>query len=318
MGIFVLAGVSFIVFTLLYLSPQDAAETILGNMATEEDRAMFRSEHGLDKPFLAQYGSYLSNIVLHGDMGTSYASKQPVVTEILQRFPTTFKLAGLSIILASLLGITLGLAAAVKQNSIFDNLCTFFSVLGVSMPNFWLGMMMILLFSVTLKILPPSGFGTPLHWIMPVIALGIHAASNIMRMTRSSVLEVIRQDYIRTANAKGLEERKVVAVHVLKNALIPIVTVIGYAFGRLMGGAVMVESIFSIPGLGKLMVDAIKVKNIPLVQGSVLYIAFVLVLVNILVDVLYFFIDPRIRAQFETFHIKRAGQAQEAAKYEPA
>lgn len=300
MGIGVLLGVSFIVFTLLYLSPQDAAENILGNMATEEDKALFREQNGLTDPFIIQYVRYIKRIVVNRDLGTSYVTKQPVSTEIFQRFPTTFRLAGISIIIAAFLGTALGLLSAMKQNSWFDHCCTFLSVLGVSAPNFWQGMMMIILFSVILKWLPPSGFSTPLHWVMPVITLGTSAAANIMRMTRSSVLEVIRQDYIRTAHAKGLWESRVVALHVLKNALIPIVTVIGYTFGRLMGGAIMIESIFSIAGIGKLMVDAIKVKNIPLVQGSVLYMAFILVLLNIGIDILYAGIDPRIRLSYET------------------
>jgi peptide/nickel transport system permease protein len=311
MGVLVLLGISFIVFALLFLSPQDAAETILGNMATEEDKEMFREQNGLNDPFIVQYSRYIKKVALKGDLGVSYATKQPVSKEIFQRFSTTFRLAGFSIILAAFLGVTLGLLAAMKQNTWFDHTCTFFSVMGVSIPNFWQGMMMIILFSVVLKWLPPSGLGTPLHWIMPVITLGTAAAANIMRMTRSSVLEVIRQDYIRTAHAKGLAERVVVGIHVLKSALIPVVTIIGYTFGRLMGGAVMTESIFSIPGLGKLMVDAIKVKNIPLVQGSVLYIAFVLVLLNIVIDVLYAFIDPRIRSQYEGTAVKKTGVSQE-------
>jgi peptide/nickel transport system permease protein len=298
MGFFVLIGVSFIVFTLLYISPQDAAETILGDMATEEDKRIFREQNGLNDPFIVQYTHYIMNIVQKGDLGTSYQTKQPVSQEIFQRFPITFRLAGCSILLAAFIGISLGLLAAVNQNTWFDNTCTFFSILGVSVPNFWQGMMMIIFFSVVLKLLPPSGFSTPLHWIMPVFTLGTSASASIMRMTRSSVLEVIRQDYTRTAYAKGLSVRKIVSVHVLKNALIPIITVIGITFGRLLGGAVMVESIFSIPGLGKLMVDAIKFKNIPLVQGSVLYMAFVLVLMNIIVDILYAYIDPRIRAHY--------------------
>jgi peptide/nickel transport system permease protein len=311
MGVFVLLGISFIVFTLLFLSPQDAAENILGNMATEEDKELFREQNGLNDPFVVQYSRYIKKLVLHGDLGVSYATKQPVSREILQRFPTTLRLAGSSIILAAFLGITLGLLAAMKQNTWLDHTCTFFSVLGVSIPNFWQGMMMIILFSVMLKWLPPSGLGTPWHWIMPVITLGTASAANIMRMTRSSVLEVIRQDYIRTAHAKGLKESAVVGIHVLKSALIPIVTIIGYTFGRLMGGAVMTESIFSIAGLGKLMVDAIKIKNIPLVQGSVLYIAFVLVLLNIIVDVLYALIDPRIRSQYERTAVKKTEALQE-------
>jgi peptide/nickel transport system permease protein len=294
----VLVGVSLAIFSLMYFAPGNPADIILGDLATPEDKAMFRKEHGLDDPFITQYFYYVKGIVTQGNLGTSYVTKQPVTVEILQRFPTTCKLAGLSIFLAVVIGVSAGIVSATRQYSFFDNVCTFFSMIGVSMPNFWQGMMLIILFSVVLKWLPPSGFSTPKHWILPAVTIGTSSAANIMRMTRSSMLEVIRQDYIRTARAKGESERAVIWGHALKNALIPIITVIGLSFGRLLGGAVLTESIFSIAGLGKLMVDAIRVKNIPMVQGGVLFIAFVMVLLNLVVDVLYAYVDPRIRSQY--------------------
>lgn len=294
----VLLGVSFVIFSLMYFAPGDPADIILGDIATKEDKAMFRREHGLDAPFLVQYLHYMKGILTRGDLGTSYVTKQPVTAEILQRFPTTVKLAGLSIVIAVIVGVSAGIVSATRQYSLIDNICRVVSMAGVSMPNFWMGMMLILLFSVVLRWLPPSGFSTPKHWILPAVTIGASSAANIMRMTRSSMLEVIRQDYIRTARAKGESERVVIWRYALKNALIPIITVVGLSFGRLLGGAVMTESIFSIAGLGKLMVDAIKVKNIPMIQGGVLFIAFVMVILNLVVDVLYAYADPRIRSQY--------------------
>ncbi|MDO4799138.1 MAG: ABC transporter permease [Bacillota bacterium] len=309
----VLLGVSFIIFTMTFFAPGDPADIILGDMATPEDKALFRAEHGLDAPFFEQYIRYLGRIVVKGDLGTSYVTKQPVTLQILERFPTTLKLAGVSIVISVLIGVLAGIVAATHQYSLFDNFCTFISMIGVSMPNFWQGMILIILFSVTLKWLPPSGFSTPLHWILPAVTIGTSSAAQIMRMTRSSMLEVIRQDYIRTARAKGQKERVVVWKHALKNALIPIITVVGLSFGRLLGGAVLTESIFSIAGLGKLMVDAIRMKDLPLVQGGVLFIAFVMIVLNLLIDVLYAYVDPRIRSQYVRPRAKAAIKAREEA-----
>jgi peptide/nickel transport system permease protein len=296
----VLLGTTLLIFSMLYFSPGDISDHVMGESATEADKEFFREQNGLNDPFIVQYLRYIKGIVSGGDLGTSYTTKQPVTEEILKRFSTTFRLAGISIVIATVLGVSFGVLAAIKQNSIFDNACTFISVLGVSIPNFWQGMMMILLFSVTLGWLPPSGFSTPLHWILPTFTLGTSSAASIMRMTRASVLEVIHEDYINTAWAKGLTESRVIIVHVLKNTLIPIITVIGISFGYLMGGAVTIEAVFSIPGIGKLMVDSIKIKNSPMVQGCVLYIAFVLLILNLGIDVLYAFIDPKIRASFSS------------------
>jgi peptide/nickel transport system permease protein len=294
----VLLGTTLLIFSMLYFSPGDIADYIMGETATVAEKEFFREQNGLNDAFFVQYVRYIKRILLERDLGISYTTKQPVLQEILRRFPTTFRLAGTSIILAIVLGVTAGVFAAIKQNSLFDKFCTFISVLGVSIPNFWQAMMMILLFSVVLDWFPPSGFSSFRHWILPTCVLGTTSAASIMRITRASVLEVIHEDYINTAYAKGLTEQKVIGVHVLKNALIPVVTVIGISFSYLLGGAVTTETIFSIPGLGKLMVDSIKIKNSPMVQGCVLYIAFILLLLNLAIDVLYAYIDPRIRIAF--------------------
>ena len=294
----VLIGVSFIIFAMMYFTPGDPAQVILGDMATEEDLELFREENGLNGGFLEQYVYYMKKVVTKGDLGTSYTTKQPVTSELLERFPTTFKLAGISIIISVIIGIVVGIISATRQYSIFDTVCTILSLVGVSMPNFWQGMILIIFFSVYMGWFPPSGFSTPLHWVLPAITIGTSQAANIMRMTRSSMLEVIRQDYIRTVRAKGQKESVVIWKHALKNALIPIITVVGLSFGRLLGGAVLTESIFSIAGIGKLMVDSIKLKNYPMVQGGVLFIAFVMCIVNLLVDILYAYADPKIRSLY--------------------
>ena len=310
----VLLGISFAIFTMMYFTPGDPARMLLGERAEESVVEELREEMGLNEPFLVRYGTYIKGIVTEGDFGISYSTKRPVLEEILDRFPTTLLLATLSITLALLIGIVAGVIAATKQYSIFDNLATGLSLLGVSMPTFWQGLMLIIVFAVWLRWLPASGFSGPRYWILPVLAIGPSTASTIMRMTRSSMLEVLRQDYIRTARAKGQTERVVIVKHALKNALIPIITVAGLSFGGLLGGAVMAETIFSIPGLGKMMVDAINARNYPVVQGGVLFVAIVVSLVNLAVDLLYAFIDPRIKSQYKTQsrkkEIQRAGNGE--------
>jgi len=309
----VLLGVSFVIFGMLFFAPGDAADAILGDMATPADKQLFREQQGLDKPFFVQYLRYMKGVVFEGDLGTSYVTRQPVTDEILQRFPATLKLSALSVLLAVIIGISVGIISATRQYSFIDQFATSISMIGVSMPNFWQGMMLIIVFAVWLRWFPPSGFSTPMHWVLPVVTVGTNASANIMRMTRSSMLEIIRQDYIRTARAKGQSERVVIWKHALKNALIPIITVVGLSFGRQLGGAVLTESIFSIAGVGKLMVDAIKLKNFPMVQGGVLFIAFVMSLVNLLVDILYSFADPRIRSMYTRPRTKKPHPAKEAA-----
>lgn len=292
-------GVSLIVFTMMYFTPGDPAKIMLGDAAAPEQIEALREELGLDKPFVVQYGRWLYNLVINQDMGRSYRSNRPVVDEIVQRFPATLQLAAAGVLVSVVIGVPIGIISATKQYSFLDNASMFIALLGISMPNFWLGMLLVLFFSLNLGWLPSSGLDSFSHIILPAITLGTGSAATIARMTRSSMLEVIRQDYIRTARAKGQVESKVVNRHALKNALIPIITVIGLQFGGLLGGAVLTESVFSIPGVGRLMVDAIGTRDFPIVQGGVLFIAIVFSLVNLLVDILYAFVDPRIRSQYK-------------------
>ncbi|MDD7400986.1 MAG: nickel ABC transporter permease [Eubacteriales bacterium] len=295
----VLLGVTFIVFTLLQITPGDPAKAILGPTADAAAVAQLREEMGLNEPFLTQYGRFVYKLVFEQDMGRSYSSRQPVMSLIMQAFPATLKLAAFAVAIAVVIGIPLGIISAIKQYSIFDNTALILGLIGISMPVFWLGMLMILVFAARLKWFPSSGFSTFRHMVLPSIALSAQSVAVIMRMTRSSMLEVIRQDYIRTARAKGQTERKVITKHALRNALMPIVTTVGLQFGALLGGAVLTESVFTIPGIGRMMVEAIRMKDFPLVQGAVLFIALAFSLVNLFVDILYAYINPRIRSQYK-------------------
>ncbi|MCL1948548.1 MAG: ABC transporter permease [Turicibacter sp.] len=296
----VMLGVSLIIFTMMYFTPGDPAAMMLGESAPPEQREALREELGLNDPFWIQYGNWLRGIVLEGDIGTSYTTRRDVADEIMDRFPATLQLAVSGVVVAVVLGVPIGIISATRQYSIFDNVSMFVALLGVSMPNFWMAMLLILLFAVNLQWLPSSGLNHGFRsLILPAITLGTGAAAIIARMTRSSMLEVIRQDYIRTARAKGQVESKVTNVHALKNALIPIITVIGLQFGGLLGGAVLTETVFSIPGVGRLMVESIGQRNFPVVQGGVLFIAITFSLVNLLVDILYAFVDPRIKSQYK-------------------
>lgn len=294
----VMLGVSLVVFTIMFFTPGDPAKIMLGERAPAEEVALLRTQMGLDDPFHIQFFNFVKNAV-QGDLGRSLVTKQPVAREIWARFPATLQLSAAAVLIAILMGIPIGIISATKQYSAFDMISMVIALLGVSMPNFWQGMMMILLFSITIRILPSSGYGTLNHLIMPAMTIGTSAAAVITRMTRSSMLEVVRQDYIRTARAKGLSERVVINRHALKNALIPIVTVVGLQFGGLLGGAVLTESIFSWPGVGRFMVDAIRTKDYPSVQGGVLMLALTFSIVNLAVDILYAYIDPRIKAQYK-------------------
>lgn len=293
-------GVTFIVFALMYLTPSDAAVSILASSGggSQEDLELLREEMGLNDPFLVQYGRYMKNLVFNLDLGTSYSTGQSVSTEIFSRFPTTITLAILSAVFAAIIGIPLGVISATRQYSIFDSISICLALVGVSMPNFWLALLLVLLFAVNLGWLPVSGFYGPIYWILPMLTMGLRAVAVITRMTRSSMLEVIRQDYIRTARAKGQNERAIIFKHALRNAIIPVITTIGIQFGHNLGGAVIIESIFAIPGLGKYMVDAINLRDYPAVQGGVLIIALGFCVVNLCVDLLYALVDPRIRAAY--------------------
>ena len=292
--VLVLVGVSFLVFLLLYMTPGDPVRMMLGESATPEAQAELRLELGLDDPFLVQYGRYIKNIVVHQDLGTSYSTRRPVLDEIMTVFPNTVKLATAAIIIAVILGTFLGIVSAVKQNSLLDNAVMVLALIGTSAPIFWIGILMIILFSVNLGWLPPSGFGSFKQLIMPALALGLQSTAVVARMTRSSMLEVIRQDFVKTARAKGQKESVVIMKHVFRNALIPVITVVGLQFGTLLGGAMLTEVVFSIPGVGRLMIEAIKQRDFPIVQGSVLFVAACFSLVNLAVDLLYAVVDPKV------------------------
>lgn len=310
----VMFGVALVVFSMMYITPGDPARALLGELAGEEEIATLHEELGLNDPYLVQFGRYIKDIIFHGSLGTSYTTKTPVMDEIMARFPTTLLLSFLSVLIAVGIGVPVGIISATKQYSVFDNSMTALALVGVSMPNFWQGLMLIIVFAVKLKWLPSSGFYGPKYWILPAVTIGTSCAAVIMRMTRSSMLEVIRQDYIRTARAKGQTENKVIMQHALKNALIPVITTIGLQFGAMLGGSVLTESIFSIPGIGKLMIDAIKARNYPIVQGGVLFIAIVFSFVNLGVDILYAMVDPRIKAQFSRRRIGRDNKVKESGE----
>ena len=295
----ILLAVTFIVFSLLQMTPGDPAKLILGEHANAERIEALRKEMGLDQPFIVQYVMFVKKLVLNFDIGNSYITRKPVAAEIMSAFPSTLKLAFSAILVAIGIGIPIGVISAIKQYSIFDNIVMFFGLVGISMPVFWLGLLLITFFSVQLKILPSSGFSTLSHMILPAFTVGAQSVAIVARMTRSSMLEVIRQDYIRTIRAKGQKESAIILFHALRNALLPIITVIGLQFGSLLSGAVMCETIFSIPGVGRLMVEAVKSRDYPIVLGGVLFIAFGFSLVNLLIDILYGFVDPKIRSQFK-------------------
>ncbi|SHH84182.1 peptide/nickel transport system permease protein [Caloranaerobacter azorensis DSM 13643] len=294
----VILGVTFIVYSIMYLTPGDPAQIILGESAPPEKVEQLREEMGLNDPFIVQYFRFIKN-GLKGDFGRSYSTRRPVFEEIFARFPATLKLTIAGVLVAIIIGIPVGIISATKQYSLFDNVSMVGALLGVSMPNFWFGLMLVLVFSVTLKWLPSGGDNGLSSLVLPAITLGTSAAALITRMTRSSMLEVIRQDYIRTARAKGVLEKKVINKHALKNALIPIITVVGLQFGYLLGGAVLTETVFSWPGVGRLLVDAIRQKDTPMVLASVVFVSVTFSFVNLMVDILYAYVDPRIKSQYK-------------------
>ena len=293
----VLIGVTFIIFSMMYITDGDPARMMLGDLATDEEVEALREEMGLNDSFFTQYFNYLGDL-LHGDLGTSYATKQPVAAVVAARLPATIKLAFLSCLFAIVVGVSIGSISAVRQYSVVDSIARVVSLLGISLPNFWLALLLMLLFSVKLGWLPASGLYGPAYYIMPMISISAVSIATFARTTRSSMLEVIRQDYIRTARAKGQNEWVIVFRHALKNALIPIITIVGVQFATALGGAVVNEQVFAIPGLGKLMVDSIKSRDFPVVQGGVLIIAFMFSILNLLIDLLYAFVDPRIKSQY--------------------
>lgn len=294
----VILGVSFIVFFILSLTPGDPAAIIIGEKATEDTINALRNELGLNDPVVIQYVRYMVNMV-KGDLGTSYVTGRNVFNEVISAFPATLKLTFWATVIAVFIGIPIGVVSATKQYTLVDNISMVVALLGVSMPGFWLGLMLILLFSLRLGWLPSGGAETALSVIMPAFTLGVASAATIARMTRSSMLEVIRQDYIRTAKAKGVNKHVIVRKHALKNALIPVVTIVGIQFGDMLGGAVLAETVFAWPGLGRMLVDSIKNKDIPMVMGCMMLATVSFSVVNLLVDIIYAFLDPRIKAEYK-------------------
>lgn len=294
----VLLGVTLVIYLIMSMAPGDPAKVILGEQATPEQIEELREQMGLNDPVLVQYVRYIWGL-LHGDMQNSYNSGLPCQIEIFARFPNTLRLTVTAITLSVVLALPIGVWAAVKQNTIFDGVSMFIALIGLSMPVFWLGLLLILFFSLRLGWFPSSGADSWKSLVLPGITLGFQHMASVARVTRSSMLEVIRADYIRTARAKGVAESKVITKHALKNALIPTVTVIGLQFGGMLGGSVMTESVFAWPGIGRLMVQSINKRDIPMVLGCVIMFSVSSSVVNLLVDVLYGFIDPRIKSQYK-------------------
>ncbi len=288
-----LVGVTVVVFALIRLIPGDPARLVLGLQASEEEVQRLRVQLGLDQPLPVQYARFLARL-FEGDLGRSVVTGEPVLREIAARLPATVQLAVTSTVVATLAGVAAGVVSATRQYSCWDYAVMTVALFGISLPVFWLGLMLMLLFSVHLRWLPAGGYGTPAHLVLPTVTLAAFSVAIIARMTRSSLLEVLHQDYVRTAWAKGLNSRAVVLRHALKNALIPVVTVIGLQFGGLLGGAILTETVFAWPGMGRLLVGAIVARDYPVVQGTVLVFAALFTLVNLAVDVLYAYVDPRI------------------------
>ena len=292
--IFVLVGISLITFVLLQVVPGDPVALMLEKRADPETIAKVRHELGLDLPYYVQYLNFIKGAV-HLDFGTSYFTKEVVTDALMRCFKVTVKLACMSFVFAAIIGIPCGIFAAVKRGKGIDTVVMVLAIIGVSAPAFWVAIILQIIFGLKLNILPISGFDSVAAYILPSVALGARYAGNMARITRTSMLEVLGQDYIRTAKAKGVKRWAVILKHALKNAMIPIVTLVGTDFGYMLTGSMLIEKVFSIPGIGKLAVDALSNRDLPLLEGTVMYIAFVFVVVNLLVDVSYAFLDPRIR-----------------------
>ena len=304
----VLFAVAVLTFTLMYFVPGDPVQIMLGDGATPEQYAAARANLGLDQPYLIRLWSYLTGI-LRLDFGNSYMQGSSVAKELVLRFPRTFTLSSLSILFTIMIGIPIGIQCAIRANKLSDKVWMFLTMLGNSMPGFWLALLLVLLFSVKLGWLPSNGIGGIKYYILPVVANSIGSLADIARQTRSSMLEVIRSDYVVTARAKGLAERVVIWAHALPNALIPIITICGSRFGFMLGGTVIIETVFSIPGIGTYMVNGINSRDYPIVQGSIIYIAFIFAFIMLLTDLIYAYVDPRIKAQY----MKSAKKVKKAA-----
>lgn len=296
----VLIGVSLLIFAILSLTPGDPADMFLSSQATPAVREAWREQFGLNDPFFVQYYHFISGIVLHWDWGKNFANGQSVTADIMLRFPNTFLLACLTTVIAIIIGLFLGVFTAKHQNTWLDTTFSVIGMVGISMPQFWLGLLLLIWFGLDLKWFPISGFDGPKYWVLPSIALGVQNAAILMRFARTSVLDCIRQDYVRTARAKGQEEKVITWHHIVRNALIPIITTAGTLFGGALGMAMILEQVFSINGLGRLMVEAITMRNYPIIRASVLILAVSYSIIYLVLDLLYAYVDPRIKADFES------------------
>ena len=294
----VVFGVTILVFTIMYFIPGDPVKMMAGSDATPAEIADLRQELGFNDPYLVRLGKFLGDIFLHFDFGDSWVYNTPVTTELLNRLPRTLIIAAICIALQILIGIPLGIIAAVNHNGWGDRLSMFIALFGVSMPNFWIALMLVLFFSVKLGWLPPYGLGGIKYYILPCIANAFPGIATQARQTRSSMLEAIRSDYITTARAKGMTELRILLRHALPNALLPLITIIGNGMGMLLAGTVVIESIFSIPGVGMYLVGGINSRDYAIVQSSVIFLALAFTAVMLLVDLAYAFVDPRIKARF--------------------
>lgn len=292
-----LLGVSLLIFTILSFTPGNPGEMALGQDAPEEAIREYNEKLGFYDPLPEKYVKYIAG-ALQGDLGTSWRTGRSVMEEIALKLPVTLKLAVFGILTAATVGIAFGIISAIKQHSAADVACTASAIAFASMPSFWFGMVLVLIFAVGLHWLPSNGVGDWKHYVLPVATLGLHSAAQIMRLMRSTMLETIQQDYVRTAKAKGAGKQKIIWVHALKNALMPVVTIIGVDFGYLMGGTILVETVFSLPGIGTLMITSIRNQDVPQIQGTVLLFATFICIIMLVVDIAYAFIDPRVKARY--------------------
>ena len=293
----VILGISILIFGIIKMSPGDPARMMLGERAVEEDLKEWRHEMGLDKPVAVQYFDYIVNVV-QGDFGKSYRTRRPVIEQFMQKFPITLNIALFSTVIAIIMGIPTGIISAIRKYGVFDGMSTVLALIFCSMPSFWLALMLILVFSLWIPILPSNGISTWQCYILPSLSVSVVTTPYLLRLTRNTLLEVMKEDYIRTARAKGLKERKIVIRHAIKNTMIPVITAGGMQFGMLMGGAVIAEQVFSIPGLGRYLINGIRDNDMPIVMGSCLLITVAFSLVNLLTDIAYAFLDPTIKAEY--------------------
>ena len=294
----ILLGISIILFTIMNLTPGDPAQMLIGDTYTEDALVQLRSELGLDKPFLVRYANYMLD-ALRGDFGISYRTRNPVFAEVFSRFPHTVAITFLSIIIQLVVGVIVGIVAAVKQYSVMDTVSQSITMVLASVPDFWIGLMLLLLFSVKLGLLPLSGIASWQGYILPAVAVALPYMANLIRLTRSTMLDVMRMDYIQTAQAKGVPKKMIIFKHALKNALLPVVTIAGVNISWMLGGTIVIEQVFNIPGIGSLMIQSIRNKDTPVVMATVMFIAVLSCLINLATDLIYAAIDPRVKAQIK-------------------